>query len=81
MAHEIHGELSVLSSIGTDERLHNVFVVTHHLPLSRRHVRLVLLAIEQLRLRGAIPKMLNPPPFMRRTVNSARGGRLNTMLA
>lgn len=67
--HEIHGELSVLPLFGWCERLHNLLVVAQHLLLLPRPVRLSLLAIEQLRLRRPIMKMLDSPPFVSGPVN------------
>lgn len=57
IAHEIHGELSVLSSIRSRERLHDLLVVMHHLTLLPRQVRLALLTIKHLRLGRTITEM------------------------
>lgn len=79
IAHEIRRQLSVLSSIRSCKRLHNLRVMMQHLPLFPRHVGHSFLAINQLRLRGAVLEILNPPSFVRGAMNSARGRRFNAM--
>ena len=53
----------------------------HHLALRTRRVAVSFLPIESIRLRGAITKMLNFPPFMRAAVNPAGGRGFNSVLA
>ena len=81
IAHQIHSELPVRSSIRSCERLHDLLVVVHDLLLFPRQVRLPLLTIKHLRLGPAITEMLDRPPFVRRAVNSTRGGSFNTVFA
>lgn len=81
IAHQIRRELTVRTSIGSRERLHDLLVVVHNLALFPRQARHALLTIECPRLRRTITEMLNPPPFMRRPMNSACRGSLNTMLS
>lgn len=61
VANEIHRKLSVLSSIRSCKRSHDLLVVVHHLLVLPGGVRLSFLAIQHLRLWGAIMEMLYPP--------------------
>ena len=81
IADEIYRQLSVVTSIGTGERPHDVFVVVHDLTQHARRMSRSFLTIESISICRAITKMLNFPAFVGRAVNPARGGRLNTMLS
>lgn len=79
IADKIRCQLSILASLGSSQRLHDLLVMVNHLPLFPRQTCLTLLAIEHLRLRRPIMEVLNLPPFVRGAMNPARGGGLNAM--
>ena len=79
MTHQVCRKLSVVSSIGTSQGVHDPFIVVHHVAVDTRGLRLSFGTVHVCGVGRVIHEMPNRPPLVGGTMQAAGGGRVNSL--